>query len=382
MSPRADSGHPANSRPLTGLAPRVGMSPLTDRFRRRLVAEFRNLRLLWRELRWSILFTLAVWALAAVALHHGYPRHEGEEPMVWGRSIFYTLVLTFFGPELEYREAMPWWVKAVFYALPLLGLFVIVDTIVRLNSFLFKRRHNRREWQEMLASTYRNHVVVCGVGHVGFRIVEQLVEMGKDCVAIEQAENEFTAEAEGLGVPILYGPAHRQDTLARARVDAASAIVAATDNDLVNLDVGLTAREANPTIRVILRLFDQRLAKKIERISDIDAAFSTSALSAALFAAAAVGRRDLISSFTIENEVFHTTEIVVEPGSRLEGRTLDSLRSQFEVTFLMHQDAGAEINWNPEPFTVLRSGAKVVVVANVKALHRLEVLGGRVADPR
>lgn len=356
-------------------------SQQTQRMRRRLSAEWRNLRLLWRELRWSILFSLAVWTLAVLALHYGYPRHPGEEPMVWGRSVFYTLVLTFFGPELEYREAMPWWVKAVFYALPLLGLFVIVDTIVRLNSFLFKRRHNRKEWQEMLASTYRNHVVVCGVGHVGFRIVEQLVQMGKDCVAIEQTENEFTAEAEGLGVPMILGPAHRQDSLAKARIEAASAVIAATDNDLVNLDVAFTAREMAPGIRVILRLFDQRLASKIEKVDVIDAAFSTSALSAPLFAAAAVGRREMISSFTIEGEVFHTTEIVIRPGSRLDGRTVDSLRSQFEVTFLMHQDQ-AGVNFNPEPFTVLHPGSKVVVVANVKALHRLDALNDEVAESR
>ena len=44
----------------------------------------------------------------------------------------------------------------------------------------------------------------------------------------------------------------------------------------------------------------------------------------------------------------------------------------------MHQDQGG-INWNPEPYTVLHAGAKVVVVANGKALNQLDALNGEEA---
>jgi hypothetical protein len=260
--------------------------------RRRLLAELRNLRLLWREMRWSLIFVVAAWIVGVFALHHGYPRVAGEEAMEWDRSIYYTLAMMFFGHVLDYREAAPWWVKTVFFALPLLGLFVVIDTVVRLNGFLFRRRFNRKEWQEMLASTFSNHIVVCGLGHVGYRIVEDLVRRGEQCVAIEPAESEFLDEAAGLDVPVIVGPAQKREVLEKARVSEAKCIVAATDIDMINIDIALTARELAPQIRTVLRLFDHRLVQKFEKLRAFDHVFSASALAAPFFAAAASEGRE------------------------------------------------------------------------------------------
>ena len=60
-------------------------------------------------------------------------------------------------------------------------------------------------------------------------------------------------------------------------------------------------------------------------------------------------------------------------GLLLAGRSIDSLRAELEVTFLMMQ-VGAEVDWNPAPDRVLPAGAKVVVVTTMEALTELEVL--------
>lgn len=64
----------------------------------------------------------------------------------------------------------------------------------------------------------------------------------------------------------------------------ARAIIIATNDDMANLEVALDARRMNPKIRVIMRLFDQRMADKFKEAALIDEAFSPAALAAPILA--------------------------------------------------------------------------------------------------
>lgn len=330
------------------------------------------MRRVWLEFRWSLLFTLTVWTASVVILHEGYPAAAGEEPMEWDRAAYYVLVMTAFEAALEFHVGAPPMVKAVFYALPLLGLFVIIDAIVRFTKLVFERRTNKKEWQELLATTYKDHVIVCGLGHVGYRIVQQLLRSNTEVVAIEQAETAFVAEVMALEVPVIVGDVRQSEVLLKAGVQRADAIIVATDVDLVNIETALNAKELAPGVKTIIRLFDQNLAKKVEKLVEIDEAFSTSALAAPVFAAAAIAR-NVINSFVVEDQVLNTVELVVRDGSRLVGRTLGSLHEQMEVTFLLHKD-GEDVDWNPRPDRLLRAGAKLLVVSTVETMRDLEAL--------
>lgn len=342
------------------------------RLARVALAETRYMRRVWLEFRWSLLFTLTVWIASVVILHEGYPAAAGEEPMEWDRAAYYVLVMTAFEAALEFHVGAPWLVKAVFYALPLLGLFVIIDAIVRFTKLVFERRANKKEWQELLATTYKDHVIVCGLGHVGYRIVQQLLRSNAEIVAIEQTETPFVAEVMALDVPVIVGDVRHNEVLLKAGVQRADAIIVATDLDLVNIETALNAKELAPGVKTIIRLFDQNLAKKVEKLVEIDEAFSTSALAAPVFAAAAIAH-NVINSFVVEDQVLNTVELVVRDGSRLVGRTLGSIHDQMEVTFLLLKD-GDEVDWNPRPDRMLRAGAKLLVVSTVETMRELEAL--------
>ena len=45
-----------------------------------------------------------------------------------------------------------------------MGLAVVADTVVRLTLLLFSRQENQKEWTKVLASTYRDHIILCGIG--------------------------------------------------------------------------------------------------------------------------------------------------------------------------------------------------------------------------
>ena len=136
--------------------------------------------------------------------------------------------------------------------------------------------------------------VLCGIGHLGFRVLEQLVAAKLEVVAIEKnGDGRFIAMAKNLGVPVLIRDMKEDQSLIDAGIQRARAIIIATNDDMANLEVALDARRLNPHIRVLMRLFDQQIAGKIADAMMVDAAFSSSALAAPLVAALSLETRVL-----------------------------------------------------------------------------------------
>ena len=135
------------------------------------------------------------------------------------------------------------------------------------------------------ASTYRDHIVLCGLGHLGFRILISCWRPRSAVVALEKdADARFLADAKATGVPVLVRDMQEDQALIDAGVQHARAIIIATNDDMANLEVALDARRMNPKIRVIMRLFDQRMADKFKEAALIDEAFSPAALAAPIVA--------------------------------------------------------------------------------------------------
>ena len=65
-------------------------------------------------------------------------------------------------------------------------------------------------------------------------------------------------------------------------------MIAATDDDAVNLSVSLLTRQLNPTARTIVRFFDAEFAEKVQKALRVDAAMSAAAIAAPSFVAAAL----------------------------------------------------------------------------------------------
>src|SRR5690606_32521225 len=101
-----------------------------------------------------------------------------------------------------------------------------------------------------VASTYEQHIIICGLGKVGYRTALELLKFQRDVVGIESNEDgRFLTALRDRGIPVLIGDASRPEFLERAGIRRADAIIPATDNELANLDIALHARELNPNIK-------------------------------------------------------------------------------------------------------------------------------------
>jgi len=141
------------------------------------------------------------------------------------------------------------------------------------------------------AQRYSGHVVVAGLGTVGYRVLSLLCDLEIPAVAIERAPDSRFREAIGDRAPVLSGDVRLPESLDRARVAEARCLLACTDDDLANVMACLHARRVNPRIRTVARVFDEHLAERVGSAFGIDMALSTTAIAADAFAAAATDER-------------------------------------------------------------------------------------------
>lgn len=144
---------------------------------------------------------------------------------------------------------------------------------------------------ERQAARRRGHVVVVGVGTIGYRVLTLLDDLGIRTAAIEQSASSRFLGAAGAHGPVLVGNARLPEELDRTGVASAACLVAVTDDDLVNISACLQARAVNPGIRTVARIFDETIAEHAGSALGIDVALSGSRSAAAAFAGAALEDR-------------------------------------------------------------------------------------------
>jgi Trk K+ transport system NAD-binding subunit len=149
----------------------------------------------------------------------------------------------------------------------------------------------------------RGHVVVVGVGQVGYRTIEELVRLKASVVAIDRNEEGEFQSAVRSRAHLIVGDAREEETLQRAGVQHAKAVVVLTGSDAVNLGIGLTVKEVNPLVRVVLSIFDADFAEKVRSIREVDAALSCPVLAAPSFVGAAL-YENAVASFKLGTKFF------------------------------------------------------------------------------
>jgi Trk K+ transport system NAD-binding subunit len=212
-----------------------------------------------------------------------------------------------------------------------------------------------------------DHVIVCGLGKAGAAIVAGLRELGVPCVGVEQhPEAVGIAVARALEVPVVFADARTPGVLAELHVDRARAVMAVTNDDLANLQCGLTAREHNPDLRVVLRIFDPHLAERLDRGVELDLTRSVSGLAAPAFTAALLGRARVAEALPLSNVALRVLEAEVPTGSALVGATVGGLHHGSDLRVL-----ALDGRWRPREDLVIEAGTAIAVVGTRAACDDL-----------
>lgn len=330
---------------------------------RRVRGERRQRYTWWQRLRAGIygrapLLVESLLALALIALvvltDAGYFLSVRDAGNI-GQALLDTLSLLTLNPAVRPGPDDSFGAALVVFNLLFSVLFV--QSVLNSARALFTRRPEEAR-QLGRAAALRDHVIICGLGRIGMRVVTRLVEAGYQAAVVERDWGaEFVPRALEMRVPVVTGDAREAAALRRAGLRRACAVIAGIDGDLVNVEIALAARAERPSVRVILRAFSEDFDRGLERGFGRDTAFSASALAAPSFAAATVAR-----------EIEH----VLPLDGALLGVARVALRAADATpTGLRALEARYDVRFVPEP---LRAGY-ATVMGRLSSLEALRLAG-------
>lgn len=335
-------------------------------FWRTLRASWRDTRLLFNQFRWPLL-ALGVAILGGGLLYFRLAQIAGEPPGNLIEAIYHVLGLTFLQPFVDFPQS--WYLEIFYFIMPIIGIAALAQGVADFGVLFFNRRARGKEWEMAVASTFKNHIVVIGIGHLGFRVVHNLHQFEQDVVAVElNPSAELVESIQNLGIPVLQDDGTRQATLEAAGVDRARTLVLCTQNDSLNLKIALKARSMNPDIHVVLRIFDDDFALALQNQFGFHA-FSATGIAAPAFASAAAGV-DMTRPIIVEGESLSLAHMKILPGSPLNRLTVGALESQYEVSLVLLRRAGAS-DFHPASTRELETGDTVALLGSPQQINVL-----------
>lgn len=171
------------------------------------------------------------WLLDPTSIELHFQTHEGPATLVKGYAI------------------------AVFSGMIFTGLW-IGETFV---SAAFSGQIQEELQQMKMEQTIdecEDHVIVCGYGTFGKTIASQLLKKNRDVVVVENQDSQFQ-QALDQNVLAVNGDARREEVLTDAGVKRASTVIGAIDDSKLNIQIGITASQLEPTLELIVRAGDQ-----------------------------------------------------------------------------------------------------------------------------
>jgi voltage-gated potassium channel len=202
--------------------------------------------------RWSIGDCLYMTVITVTTVGYGEVL-QGMDALHYARA--FTVVLLLFGTG-----------TIVYFASTITAFIVEGD----LKNVLFVSKLKKR------MKRMKQHVVVCGAGSTGRNVIEELIKTGVPVIAVDVRESELKDIADkfpNAEYTYLVGDATDDDVIAQCNLDGARGLVAALSSDKDNLYLTVSARQSNPTARIVARCAELSHVDKIKK-SGADAVVS------------------------------------------------------------------------------------------------------------
>lgn len=275
----------------------------------------------------------------------------------------WTLILLIFG------------VSANLYVLSSLTSFILEGDFTQMRRY----RSRIRRMQRM-----SGHYIVCGVGTTGQHVVRELIAVGEKVVAIDLEAANLAVVDEKKAVP-LQADATDDEVLARAGIDRAKGIVAALDDDKTNMFVVVSARQANPTIRIVAKSVSQSAVQKLRR-AGADAVVSPNFIGGLRLASELLRPQVVrfLDQMLREDAGLRIEEATVGREGPAVGDTLGSARLR-DVTgclVLAIREPDGKATHAPPASAVIQPGQTLIAIGtHEQILHLRKLVGARPGSP-
>ncbi len=267
--------------------------------------------------------------------------------------------------EFEQMEQIPHWLQLFSLGLTLSGtafvgvLYALLTELLLSTKFQFVKRRPPIPEQ--------NHIIIIGLGRVG-KEVARLLQGFKQALLGITFKAEIASEIR-LDIPLMSG--NLQDILPQVNLETAKSVVVVTDDEILNLEVALTAKKLNPNCHLVIRTAGQQLGRYLLQMLPHAQIVGTYEVAAEVFAGAAFGE-NIITLFRLNNQTILVTEYCIESDDTLNGLLLADIAYGYGVVPILYQKPSQPSILMPHEELRVSMGDRLVVLATIEGLKAIE----------
>ena len=241
-----------------------------------------------------------------------------------------------------------------------------------------KRAFRRRSMEKRIAKM-KNHYIVCGIGMVGLYVVHELFITKKPQIAVDLDEGRFDLlKAHELPIDLLVGDATENEILWDAMIEHAKGLFATTNSDNDNIVIALTAKQMNPSLRVVCRCTDTKNIDKIRR-AGADAVVALNYIGGLRMASEMI--RPTVTSFLDKlvrdkESPIRVEEVKIPPDSPYIGRPVGDIdfKGIGNILVISARTHDGEWIYNPYPGTMVEPDMRFIILATPEERDLLRAL--------
>lgn len=214
-----------------------------------------------RKQRW-FLFSIVLLVTVPIVGTIAFLLTEPTVDTIW--EAFYFTIVTMF--TVGYGDVFPTTTTSQVVAVFIIvgGVTAAISTLQTFFNILVSRDIRQELGLPARRIKMKNHIILCGYGNVGQQILQKLVERKENFAIIENDPSRVAHLVEN-NVPVISGDAAANDTLLRANIMEARAMIL-TMHDPTNIMVVIAAKRANPEIFIVSEVEDNRNQEVLKKL--------------------------------------------------------------------------------------------------------------------
>ncbi|MBN2804223.1 MAG: potassium channel protein [Deltaproteobacteria bacterium] len=296
---------------------------------------------------------------------------------------FYMTIITL--STVGYSEIVPLNVSGRLFAsfLILFGMGALIyfaSTIIAIWVELDISQFRRRKKMQDEINNLSSHVIVCGCGTTGSRVVEELMDTRTPFVILDinpdnilEVKNAFAYKKQ----PFLsiIGDATDDRILSQAGIEKASGLVAALRSDKDNLYLIFSSKQVNQNLRIVARATEKDAVKKMEK-AGANKVVAPNILGGLRIASEMIRPEvteflDLMLRDKAQNH--RIDQINLPAGSSLAGKKLadSKIRKATDILVIAVHDKDGKFIYNPHPDYILEEKTTLIVLGAMDSIVRL-----------
>jgi Trk K+ transport system NAD-binding subunit len=325
-----------------------------------------------RLVAWGIVIAIGLLAVSSAIIFFNVPNISWQKAISTGVILLLGGYGDVFGGLGE--DQVPLWLMIFCISITLISLLFVLGVVGLIADSILSSKFEF--FKKALPLPNSDHIILIGFGRLGQRVADLLFKLQIPIVIV--SENPHDCDLANK-VPWFTG--NIIEELAKTNLAKAKSILSMTDDQMLNLEAALLARDAakkiNRQMNLAIRTYDRYFSENLAELLPNSQSFCAYALSAEAFAGAAFGE-NMLSLFRLNNRTVLVAEYRIVENDTLVGKNLSQIAYGYTVVPIFLKTAQPKANglhefFIPSDDEVMKVGDRLMVLASISGLRRIEL---------